>query len=138
MKESKKVIAIKIEPHKRAKVIEQGTELFELQNAVDGYIELAYPFQSSVCIVCNEEGKITEIPNRLIADEKTGFYDVIYGTFLIMRSNNGGFQSLTERDIKKYLPLFDKPHLFIDRKLIEVEAPIDTDDLRFRYIHSEN
>ena len=139
MKKSKTVVAIKVEIGCRAKVIKQSTELFDLQSAVGGYIELAYPFKSNVAIICNDEGKIKERPNRLIGVNETGFYDVIFGTFLLVRTNSGGYQDLSKTDIKKYLPLVDDVQMFWGKNCFKItDFPYEPDDLRFNYIDKED
>ena len=49
---------VMVEPGKTARITEIGTSLASLQQAVGGDIEAYYPFEESVCIVCNEEGKL--------------------------------------------------------------------------------
>lgn len=67
-KDTMKVVLL--EPGKMAKVVEMGTSLEAMQQAVGGMIEAYYPFAEEVCIVCNEEGKINGMPlNRAVYAE---------------------------------------------------------------------
>ena len=62
-----KIRVVYVEPGMYARDIEIGTDLKDLQNAVMGQIEVFYPFDEPVCIVCNEEGKINGMPlNRTV------------------------------------------------------------------------
>lgn len=61
-----------LEPGKVARVADIDSSLEGLQRTVGGYIEAFYPFEEEVCIVCNEEGKITgQQLNRAIREEDT-------------------------------------------------------------------
>lgn len=67
-----------VEPGKRPVVREMQTGLEALQKAVGGLIEAVYPFEEPVAIVCNEEGKLLELPlNRALLDENGNVYDII-------------------------------------------------------------
>ena len=51
-----------LEPNKSAYVKEIGNDLDSMQEEVDGYIEIIYPFEDQyVGLVCNEEGKLIGI-----------------------------------------------------------------------------
>lgn len=70
-----KVETIKVvllEPGKMARIAEIDRSLHGMQRVVGGDIEPMYPYEEQVCIVCNEEGKITGLPlNRAIREEDT-------------------------------------------------------------------
>ncbi len=101
---------IVVEPQKPAytKEIEPGLEL--LQREVDGFVEALYPFADEVALICNEEGKLHNLPpNRFLYDEETGeAYDIIAGTFLVVGLTEDGFGSLTEKQIETYLEMYSK------------------------------
>ena len=65
-----------VEPGKEARIAEIGNDLKSLQAAVGGYIEATYPFDDPVALVCNDEGKIMQMPlNRALrAKELQGKY----------------------------------------------------------------
>lgn len=71
-----------VEPLKAPYLSEIGSELEDLQKAVGSYIELVYPFDDEVCIVCNEEGKYngSEL-NRSLRGDDGEIYDIVAGTF---------------------------------------------------------
>ena len=59
-----------VEPGKLARQAEIPANLEGMQATVKGSIEAFYPFEEQVCIVCNEEGKITGLPlNRAVYSE---------------------------------------------------------------------
>lgn len=51
-----------MEPEKRPYATELATDLKSLQNAVGGLIQVIYPFEDDVLLVCNDEGKISGLP----------------------------------------------------------------------------
>ena len=99
--------------------------LKEKQKLVDGLIEYTYiQGCDDVAIICNEEGKINNLPiNRDIG------HDIIFGNFIIVGDDPelGEDRSLTETQIEKYSKLFgknsiektnQKVHGIIEEKLI--------------------
>ena len=61
-----------VEPGKLARTAEIPATLEGMQAVVKGNIEAFYPFEEEVCIVCNEEGKITGMPlNRAVYSEES-------------------------------------------------------------------
>lgn len=82
---------------------------------VGGNIEALYPFDDEVALICNEEGKLHNLPlNRALFDEDGNMYDVITGTFLVIGapSDAEDFASLNEEQIKKYTVYYN-PTWFI-------------------------
>ncbi len=103
-----------VEPKQYPRPVEIGTGLKDLQEAVDGYIEAAYPFEDPVALIMNEEGKLEGLPlNRALRDENGSIYDVIAGPFLVVGLSDDGFQSLTPEQMKKYEKHFHQPEVFI-------------------------
>ena len=71
-----------VQPNAYPRVVQIGTALEDLQHAVDGDIEAVYPFEDSVGVICNEEGKLRGLPaNRALRDEDGHIYDVIAALF---------------------------------------------------------
>ena len=63
----KTIKVVLVEPGKLARQAEIPATLEGMQAVVKGSIEPFYPFEEEVCIVCNEEGKITGMPlNRAV------------------------------------------------------------------------
>lgn len=67
----KTIKVVLVEPGKLARQAEIPASLEGMQATVKGSIEAFYPFEEEVCIVCNEEGKITGMPlNRTVYSEE--------------------------------------------------------------------
>ena len=103
-----------VEPGKRPMVREIETGLEPLQKAVGGLIEAVYPFEELVAIVCNEEGKLLELPlNRALLDENGKVYDIIAGTFLVVGLTEDNFGSLDDTLLEKFQTRFRQPETFV-------------------------
>lgn len=101
-----------VQPNAYPKVIQIGSALEDLQHAVDGDIEAVYPFEDSVGVICNEEGKLRGLPaNRALRDEDGHIYDVIAGSFLVVGLGEEDFCSLSAEQIDKFEALFHQPRL---------------------------
>lgn len=114
---------IKVSPGIPAKVKGISKGLSSLQHEVGGFIEVIYPFDDPVGIVCNENGKLDGLPlNRSLRDENGEIYDIIAGDFLIVGLGNEDFTDLSDELTEKYLGLFSKPEFFFRRngKLIVI------------------
>lgn len=102
-----------VEPGKKPVVKEIGTDLVSLQQAVNGPIEVYAPFSDPVCIVCNEEGKLTGLPlNRGIYDENGKLIEIIAGSFFICDDSGEDFASLPEEQLERYCKMFEAPETF--------------------------
>lgn len=103
-----------VQPNAYPRVVQIGTALEDLQHAVDGDIEAVYPFEDSVGVICNEEGKLRGLPaNRALRDEDGHIYDVIAGSFLVVGLGEEDFCSLSAEQIDKFEALFHQPEAFI-------------------------
>lgn len=98
-----------IEPEKAPREAEINNDLKSLQEVVGGYIEVVYPYDDPVALVCNEEGKLTGLPlNRKLED-----YDIIAGTFFICGLTEDDFGSLSPDLLEKYKERFAQPEMFM-------------------------
>ncbi len=104
---------LKVEPGKEPAVIEISGDLESLQKEVEGPIEAIYP-EDDIALICNEEGKITDLPlNRALKDETGEILDIIAGSFLITGLGEEDFCSLTDEQIRKYSEEFQKPEQYV-------------------------
>jgi len=109
-----KIDVLLVEPGQYPKAIQIGTELEDFQEAVNGSIEVTYPFEEEVGIVLNEEGKISGLPlNRAMRTEDGEVYDIYAGTFLVVGLTEDDFGSLTPEQMKKYQEMFHQPEMFV-------------------------
>jgi hypothetical protein len=69
--------------------------LSSLQNEVGGMIQVVYPFEDPVGLICNDEGKINGMElNRALRTEEGEIYDIVAGTFLVAGLTEDNFGSL--------------------------------------------
>lgn len=127
-----KIRVVYVEPGMYARDTEIGTDLKDLQNTVMGQIEVFYPFDEPVCIVCNEEGKINGMPlNRAVFGDDGKIMDVIAGSFFICGAGEEDFISLTDEQADKYLEMFKRPEriqFFGENTVVTLYDPVKVQD----------
>ena len=109
MKEEKTIRVVYVESDQYARVMDLGTELAEMQEAVGGDIEGIFPFPEQTCLVCNEMGKWQCKPNRTLKDSIGKPYLVICGSFFICDASGTHFGSLSDEQVQRYLKMFEFP-----------------------------
>ena len=105
-----------VEPKKKPVVQEIGDSLEAMKKIVGGPIEAVYPFDEPVALICNEEGKLLNLPlNRALRDDEGNVYDIISGTFFLCAApqDSDRFTSLTDQQVKTYMERFDRPEMFL-------------------------
>ena len=101
-----------VEPGKSPYAAEIESGLKSLQAAVGGDIQAVYPYEDPVALICNEEGKLEQLPfNRGLRDESGNLYDYIAGNFMIVGLGEEDFTSLPPEYIEKYSQLFAQPEI---------------------------
>ena len=104
-----KMTVLLIKPGMEPEVVDIDSGLEPLQEAVGGDIAATYPYEDPVAIICNDNGKIMNLPlNRALRDENGEIYDIIAGNFLIVGLTEEDFGSLSDELIWKYRSLFKK------------------------------
>ncbi len=104
-----------VEPERRPEVKEIDDSLKEMQGIVGGYIQSIYPFEEPVALVCNDEGKVMNLPlNRGLRDKNGQIYDIVSGTFFLCGApaDSDHFTSLTPEQIEQYRKRFHTPEMF--------------------------
>lgn len=113
-KDTIKVIVVA--PGKIPELIEIPDELKSMQTIVGGYIEEIFPFEDEIALVCNEEGRLEDLPlNRALVYMKTGeVMDVIYGTFFLAYApvEEDSYKDMPPDLTEKYMKIFAKPERF--------------------------
>ena len=98
--------------------------LKEMQAAVGGLIQVIYPFEEKVGVVCNEEGLINGMEfNRSMP----GGYEGVFGSFFICGLGEEDFCSLTPEQIKTYRERFRDAEILIGifgNKLITLKVGV--------------
>lgn len=125
--DDKKITVLLVEPMKKPEVIETGTELKDMQDIVEGLIEVITPFEDDVAIVANEEGKIMRLPpNRALCDDDKRIVDIIHGKFFITYApiESESFESLPKDMQEKYAEKFKYPEQFLRTKKGIIAIPM--------------
>ena len=104
-----------VEPERRPEVREIDGSLESMQGVVDGLIQALYPFDEPVALVCNDEGKLMELPaNRGLRNQNGQIYDIICGTFFLCGAptDSDHFTNLTPEQTERYQKRFYTPEMF--------------------------
>ena len=105
-----------VEPEKKPVVQNIGSGLASMQQIVGGTIQAVYPFEEPVALICNDEGKLLNLPlNRALRDSNRAIYDIVAGTFFLCAApvDSDCFESLTDEQVQIYLERFAVPEQFI-------------------------
>ena len=108
---------IVVEPKKKPMVQDIGSDLESMQKIVGGSIQAIYPVDEPVALICNEEGKLLNLPlNRALRDDEGNVYDIIFGTFFLCAAppDSEHFESLTDQQVKMYMERFAVPEMFLN------------------------
>lgn len=98
-----------VEPNKVPYLKDIDGSLESLQNEVGGLIQVVYPYEDKVGIICNDEGKLMGLTlNRYIEENE----DVIAGTFLICGLGEEDFTDISKELAEKYYDKFKMPESF--------------------------
>ena len=106
-----------VEPKKKPVVQDIDSGLESMQRIVGGSIQAIYPFEEPVALICNEEGKLLNLPlNRALRDDEGNVYDIISGTFFLCAAppDSDHFAGLTDQQVKTYLEQFSMPEMFLN------------------------
>ena len=119
-----------VEPKRRPEVREIDSSLDSMQKIVGGLIQPVYPFDEPVALVCNDEGKLMNLPaNRGLRDEDGQIYDIVCGTFFVCGApgDSDHFTSLSPEQIKQYQKLFYIPEIFwgMDGRIVCLPLEVD-------------
>ena len=104
-----------VEPERRPVIKEIDGSLKAMQEIVGGYIQAIYPFDDSVALVANDDGKFMNLPaNRGLRDKNGQIYDIVCGTFFLCGApaDSDHFVSLTPEQIGRYQKRFHTPEMF--------------------------
>ena len=119
-----------VEPELKPEVREINDSLKAMQEIVGGWIQAVYPFEDSVALVCNDEGKLMNLlMNRALRDENGQIFDIIFGTFFLCGAppDSDHFTSLTSEQIERYQKRFHTPEMFwgMDGHIVCLPLEID-------------
>lgn len=111
------MIVLLIQPGEKPALAELNGTLESMQKIVGGYIQILYPFDDPIALVCNDEGKLLGLPlNRGLRDGCGQIYDVIAGTFFLCGApqDTDHLDSLPEELVEKYSQKFAASEVFIN------------------------
>ena len=111
------MIILLIQPGEKPALTEIDGTLESMQKMVGGYIQVLYPFDDPIALVCNEEGKLLGLPlNRGLWDGCGQIYDVIAGTFFLCGAppDPDHLDSLPEELVGKYQRRFAALEVFLN------------------------
>lgn len=117
-----------VRPNMYPQAVQIGCELNDLRKAVGGDIEATYPFEDSVALIMDEEGKMVgKDLNRALRDEDGNMYDIVAGDFLVVGLGEEDFTSLSPELMKKYEEHFHQPEMFVrlGRSIMAMPLPDD-------------
>ena len=119
-----------VEPERRPEVKEIDGSLKSMQEIVGGWIQALFPFDEPLALVCNDEGKLMNLPaNRGLRDRNGQIYDIVCGTFFLCGApaDSDHFTSLTPEQIKRYQERFYTPEMFwgMDGRIVCLPLEVD-------------
>lgn len=116
MRELEMIKTVVAKPGQFASIEEIPHVLEAMQSIVEGRIEIVYPWNDNVALLCNEDGKNIGLPlNRVLYDRSNNILDTISGTFLIVGLGEENFRSLTDEEAEKYYNEFRKPEFWVKK-----------------------
>ncbi len=129
MKGSVAMRILVVEPEQRPEVKEIDDSLKTMQGIVGGLIQ-PVNLGDSVVLVCNDEGRLMDLPaNRGLRDKEGQIYDIVFGTFFLCGApaDCDHFTSLTPEQIKTYQEKFYTPEMFwgMDGRIVCLPLEVD-------------
>lgn len=118
-----------VEPGHKPEAREIDGSLEVMQGIVGGLIQPIY-LDDSVALICNDEGKLINLPaNRGLRDESGQMYDIVCGTFFLCGApaDSDHFTSLTPEQVKRYQEQFYTPEMFLKMDDHIVCLPLEVD-----------
>ena len=118
-------------PERRPEVREIDGSLDAMQEIVGGLIQPVSLVDDDSCVlVCNDEGKLMDLPaNRCLRDKNGKIYDIVFGTFFLCGgpADSDHFTSLTPEQIERYQERFHTPEMFwgMDGRIVCIPLEVD-------------
>ena len=115
-----------VEPGKAPYETQIGSDLHSMQQAVGGDIQAVYPYEESVALVCNEDGKLDGLPlNRALRDADGKIYDIVAGNFFLAGLGEEDFTDLPHELAERFAEQFRQLEMFmrVDGKIVAAPMP---------------
>lgn len=120
--QKKEMQVLIVRPGEAAERAVIDSSLASMQAIVGGYIDIAYPWQERVALVCNDEGLLEGLPlNRYIPE----MGQPIAGAFFVCGFSDGQLTGLTDEQLARFDRMLHNPQQFIfsaDKELYAVLA----------------
>ncbi len=118
-----------VEPERRPEVRRIDDSLKAMQEIVGGSIQPVH-LENSVVLVCNDEGKLLDLPaNRGLRDKNGQLCDIVCGTFFLCSAppDSDHFTSLTPEQTEQYRERFYTPEMFwgMDGRIVCLPLEVD-------------
>lgn len=111
------MLVLMVESGKAPRSVEIPEDLDSMQKVVGGLLQVLYPFEEPVALVCNDEGKLLGLPvNRGLWTEDGRLYDIVCGTFFLCGAplDREHFESLTAEQLEHFQTRFRRPEVFLN------------------------
>ena len=94
--------------------LELAGTLKSMQDFVGGTIQAIYPYEDTVAIICNDEGKLSGMKyNRALRNEAGEVIDILCGPFFVCGLGDEDFTSLSAEQLETYYKVFAHPEVFL-------------------------
>lgn len=93
-----KIVAVIKRVGKEGEIVTVNNELEDFQEIVKGYMEI-YPLRNDILIICNEEGKLMNLPVNFGIPCRDNYTEYMVGDVVIVSNNGDEFGSLNEEQI---------------------------------------
>ena len=110
-----------IEPMKHPRVTDIPHTLESMQKAVGGYIEVTYPWEDQIALVCDEEGLLKGKPFNRMVSHASG----IFGTFFLCGIDTENLTDIPDELVDKYSQLLYEPQILIKTREGFVALPVN-------------
>lgn len=103
-----------VQPGKKPVKLELEGTLKSMQDFVGGTIQALYPYEDTVAIICNDEGKLNGMKyNRALRNEAGEVIDILCGPFFVCGLGDEDFTSLSAEQLETYHKVFEHPEVFL-------------------------
>lgn len=120
--QKKEMQVLIVRPGEYAQRVKIDGSLKSMQDIVEGMIEVVYPWQERVALVCNDEGLLEGLPlNRYVPE----MGQPIAGTFFVCGFSDDRLTGLTDEQLARFGRMFHNPQQFLFNENKELYAVMD-------------
>lgn len=120
--QKKEMQVLIVRPGEYAERVKIDGSLKSMQDIVEGMIEVVYPWEERVALVCNDEGLLEGLPmNRYVPE----MGQPIAGTFFVCGFSDDRLTGLTDEQLARFGRMFHNPQQFLFNENKELYAVMD-------------